>query len=137
MAAALTRSRKPRATARKRKPSSQCSKRFPCAVRVGDSWLDATVKTYAKYGKPEFVITELPQNAEIVPVTRAFAKKGAARKRKSRAAELKRARNVAEKAMTPAEKRALRRALASVKGSRRRGRPSNTDGMGRLGDEQR
>ncbi len=134
MAVARRRARK--SVKRTRKPSSKCSKRFPCAVMVGGKFLDAEVKTYAKYGKPEFVITELPAGAEIIPMTRKFSRKSkAAPKRMSKVA-LKKAQRTADKMMTPAEKRALRRALSGVK-SKRRGRKSNSDGMGRLGDGQR
>lgn len=54
------------AKSRKRRPSSKCSKRHPCAVKIGNKYLGAQVKTYSKYGKPELVLTDLPAGVKLI-----------------------------------------------------------------------
>jgi hypothetical protein len=54
------------AKSRKRRPSSKCSKRHPCAVKIGNKYLGAQVKTYSRYGKPEIVLTGLPPGVKLI-----------------------------------------------------------------------
>lgn len=119
--AAARRPARRKSVKRTRKPSSKCSKRFPCAIVSDGKVMEGGFKTYAKYGKAEFVLTKLPRGAKVIPLKGAMTRSRLGRRVSKKslasmsAAELDRARARATEAMTPKEKADLRKALRGVK----------------------
>lgn len=129
------------ATARKsrRKASSKCSKRRPCHLKIGGRYLPAEVKTYAKYGKPEFVLTGLPADVKVIPGSKRMVSSIGGKAH--RAAMKKRAAIAARKLASVSkfeDAQFARKTAKRAKRAARRGSGGAGDaGWGKLGDGQR